>query len=118
MAAPNQRSTNSADIKTGRYTQGGLVDRYRRRLGWWERYPMDLATDDFSFTITKQFEKRPDLVAYTVYEKATLAWLVLQYNNIVDINTEFVAGKVLRLPSAARAQTNLLSNRTGGNIVE
>ncbi len=118
MAAPDQRSTNSVELKTGRYTQGGLTDRYRRRLGWWERYPMDRATDDIVFIITKQFEARPDLVAYTVYGKATLAWLVLQYNNIVDINTEFVAGKALQLPTPQRAQTSLLSQRSGGNVVE
>ncbi len=116
--ASDQRATNASEVKTGRYTQGGLVDRYNRRLGWWERFPMDRSTDDIRFVITKQYENRPDLVAYAVYEKSTLAWLVLQYNNIVDINTEFVTGKVLTLPTPQRAQTNILSQRTGGNIVE
>lgn len=114
----NQRATNSTEVKTGRYTQGGLTDRFNRRLGWWERFPMDRATSDIQFVITKQYEFRPDLVAYAIYEKATLAWLVLQYNNIVDINTEFVTGKILTLPTPQRAQTNILSQRTGGNIIE
>lgn len=114
----NQRATNSTEVKTGRYTQGGLTDRFNRRLGWWERFPMDRATNDIQFVITKQYEFRPDLVAYAIYEKATLAWLVLQYNNIVDINTEFVTGKILTLPTPQRAQTNILSQRTGGNIIE
>jgi len=114
----NQRTTNATEIKTGRYSQGGLTDRFNRRLGWWERVPLERATSDISFVITKQFEGRPDLVSAVVYEKDTLAWLVLQYNNIVDINTEFVTGKVLTLPTPERAQTNLLSRRTGGKVVE
>ena len=114
----NSRATNSSQVPTGRYTQGGLVDRFRTRLGWWERFPLERQTDDVRFTITKQFEGRPDLVAFRFFKQATLAWLVLQYNNIVDINTEFVAGKKIVLPTPRRVQASLLSNTTGGNVVE
>jgi len=116
--ARDRHTTNSSQSKTGRYTQGGLIDRYRNRLGWWERFQMDRQPDDIRFTITPEYDGRPDLVAYRVYKRSTLAWLVLQYNNIVDINTEFVSGKTLVLPTPHRAQVNILSNTTGGNVVK
>lgn len=114
----NQRTTNSAESNNGRYVQGGLTDRFRNRLGWWERFPLERQTDDIRVTITKDTEGRPDLVAFRIYKKATLMWLVLQYNNIVDINTEFVAGKTIVLPTPRRVQVSILSNSTGGNVVE
>lgn len=116
--ARNTGTTNSARSTSGRYTQGGLTDRYRNRLGWWERFPLGRQNDDIRFTITPQYNGRPDLVAYRIYKKATLAWLVLQYNNIVDINTEFVTGKTIFLPTPRRAQVTILANTTGGNPVE
>lgn len=112
-----QRTKNSADANTGRYTQGGLVDRYNNRLGWWERFQLEKQADDIQFNITIEYVGRPDLIAYRLYKKATLAWLVLQYNNIVDINTELVVGATLLLPTPRRVQTSILSNTTGGNIV-
>ena len=118
ITAGKTRTTDSSEVNTGRYTQGGTVDKFKNRLGWWERLPLERQTDDLRFPITKEFEGRPDLVAHRVYKKATLAWLVLQYNNIVDINTEFVTGKMLALPSQLRVQTNILTKSTGGNIVE
>ena len=113
-----QRTTNSAESNSGRYTQGGLVDRFNNRLGWWERFPITRSTDDIRIVVTKQFEGRPDLVAFRVYKQVTLAWLVLQYNNIVDVNTEFVPGKVLTLPTPQRVQVSILTKAVGGNAIE
>jgi hypothetical protein len=45
-------------------------------------------------------------------------WLVLQYNSIVDINTEFVAGESIILPTFERAQTQILTKSVGGNPVQ
>jgi hypothetical protein len=111
-------STDSSENATGRYTQGGLVDKFQNRLGWWERLPLERQTDDLRFPISKEYEGRPDLVAHRVYKRATLAWLVLQYNNIVDINTEFVTGRTLVLPSQQRVQTSILTKSTGGNVIK
>lgn len=114
----SNRTTNSVEVNNGRFVQGGLTDVYNNRLGWWERFPLERATDDIRFTITREFQFRPDLLAFRLYQKATLMWLVLQYNNIVDINTEFVVGKTLYLPTARRVQVNILNQTTGGNIIE
>lgn len=111
------RLTNSADQSKSRYTQGGVVDRFKSRLGWWERFALPRSSDDITFPITRRFERRPDLVAAAVYGQVSLMWLVLQYNQIVDINTEFVAGKTLILPTASRVQLNLLTQPVGGNKV-
>ena len=118
ITAGKIRTTDSSENTTGRYTQGGVVDKFKNRLGWWERVPLEKRTDDLRFPITKEYEGRPDLVAHRVYKKATLAWLVLQYNNIVDINTEFVTGKNLVLPTQLRVQTSILTKSAGGNVVE
>ena len=112
------RLTNSANQSRSRYVQGGSVDRFQNRLGWWERFVIPRSSDDLTFLMTKQFDRRPDLVAFQVYGEVSLMWLVLQYNSIVDINTEFVAGKTIILPTFSRIQANILSQAVGGNRVQ
>lgn len=96
---------SSIDVKRGRYNVGGTTDIFSNRLGWWER-DLDILErkiDDVTYLITKDREFKPSLVAYDVYKTTELEWLVLLYNNIIDINEEFIAGKYLELPSPARA---------------
>jgi len=112
------RLTNSAEQSKSRYVQGGRVDRFQNRLGWWERFPLPRSSDDITFPITRQFDRRPDLVAFQVYGQVSLMWLVLQYNSIVDINTEFIAGKSIILPTFERTQTQILTKSVGGNPVQ
>lgn len=104
------------DNARSRYSQGGTSEEFRRRTGWWER---DLTLtenrdSDEIIKITSQYDKRPDLMAVDVYGSALLQWLILQYNNIVDINEEFVAGKFIKLPIAQRVLFDFLNKRTGG----
>ena len=108
---------NSTDKKHSRYVQGGDTDRYRHRLGWWERRELPLADDDITFEITPQYEHRPDKVAYDVYGNRDLVWLVLQYNTILDVVTEFVVGEKIRLPSQTRVTREILTKQTGGKRV-
>lgn len=96
---------NSLLKRYSRHRQGGTTDLFEKRLGWWEKrtdIPKD-QIDDITFMIESQHEFRPDIVSFLVYGRADLEWLVLQYNNIVDINEEFKAGRELKLPSANRA---------------
>lgn len=96
---------NSLLKRYSRQRQGGETDIFKKRLGWWERrtdIPKD-QVDDIRFTIESMHEFRPDIVAFVTYGRADLEWLVLQYNNIVDINEEFKAGTVINLPSVNRA---------------
>jgi hypothetical protein len=66
------------------------------------------STSDVTMVLTKKYEFRPDLVAYEAYGTPTLMWLVLQYNCILDIATEFVAGATITLPSADRVMMQFM----------
>lgn len=111
------RTTISTDQRLSRYVQGGLTDKYNRRLGWWERFSLPESDDDILYVITSSEDKRPDLVAKRIYNQVRLTWLVLQYNNIVDIETEFRAGKELKLPTQQRVFTQITSQPVGGKLV-
>ena len=112
------RTNNAVELKESRYVQGGTTDRYRNRLGWWERKLFSYEDTDITITLLPSEAGRPDLVAARIYGKATLAWLVLQYNNIVDIETEFTTGTEIRLPSQRRVTLDVMTQPTGGNRVE
>lgn len=113
----NERGFNVTRSST-RYTRGGISDVHNTRVGWWERTILTEDATDVFFEITARTERRPDLISNILYESPTYAWLVLQFNNIVDINTELTMGTMLKLPTPARLNTVLLVNSTGGNRVE
>lgn len=113
----NSRTSNSADQRLSRYTQGGETDRFAKRLGWWERTLFERRTDDITYTIQTHEDRRPDLVAKNVYGQVSLMWLVLQYNTIVDIETEFLAGKTLTLPTPQRVMLEIVNKPVGGKPV-
>ena len=98
--------TSSANDTTSRYVMGGETEQLNPGyLDWWERTIFPPALDDIPFTITKKYSKRPDALAYDTYGKDKLGWLILQYNNIQDINTEFVEGAEITLMSPQRVLT-------------
>lgn len=113
----NTQPASSAENTLSRYVQGGLTDVYNNRLGWWDGYALAPASDDTSFPLDPKYHQRPDLLAFDAYGKSTLMWLVLQFNNIVDINEEFVSGAVIRLPSKSRVFASILIYQAGGNPV-
>jgi hypothetical protein len=96
----------------GRYVQGGAVEQFPKRIGWWERKVMEFANSDVQFVITPQYNKRPDTLAYNMYGSARMQWLVLQFNSIVDINEEFITGATIRLPLRSRVFSELLTHQT------
>ena len=91
-------TTSSVNDPNSRYVQGGTTDVYPARLGWWERLVIEPASDDTTFYLPPSYNLRPDLLAYDLYGKAVYAWIILQYNSIVDINTEFVTGAQITYP--------------------
>lgn len=112
------QNTNSVNNSLSRYVQGGITDVFTNRLGWWEPTLFTSQSDDIQiFALPSKYNTRPDLLAYDTYGKATLAWIVLQYNLIVDIEEQFVTGVALTLPSVARVTQSMLQNKTGGNVV-
>lgn len=108
---------NSTEFNRSRYVHGGTTDRHPTRLGWWSRKDLAKSPDDIFVTINARYHKRPWMVAYDYYQDHNLEWLVLQYNSILDINEEFVSGKVIRIPSAQRLGLEILTGSLGGNRV-
>lgn len=105
--ATQKRSDQQAG---SRYKQGGdvtIVDG--NKLGWWERKIMPKSTTDITFTVTAEYQYRPDKLAYDVYGRANLQWFVLQYNNVTDLFRDFAVGSVIVLPTKSRLYMELLS---------
>ena len=94
-----------------RYLQGGTSELSGDKIAWWERKEISKpAMDDISIFIDMVFAERPDLVAEQYYSTAELEWLVLQYNNIIDIKEEFVYGKTITIPSNSRVRNSITSS--------
>ncbi len=113
----NTQPTSSAQNPTSRYVQGGVTDVYNNRLGWWSGFVISPSPTDVSFPLEPKYHQRPDLLAFDAYGNSTLMWLVLQYNKIVDINEEFVAGALITLPTKSRVFSSIMTNQAGGNPV-
>jgi len=64
---------------------------------------------DIIYVIPVVYAGKPDLIAFDYYGRNDLGWLVLQYNNIVDINEELTVGKTIRLPAKRRVFYSILS---------
>lgn len=92
-----------------RYSQGGTTEVISQRLGWWERKIFPKSPMDVTLVITRKYAYRPDVMAYDMYGKATLAWFILQYNNISDINIDFAEGITIVLPTRDRLFGELLT---------
>lgn len=92
----------------GRYTQGGKADSTSTTIGWWERTIFPQSPLDVTLVITKKYAGRPDLIAYDMYGKSTMMWVVLQYNNVVDLQEDLTEGTTIRLPTKGRLFGELL----------
>ena len=96
--------------------QGGLVDDFNNRLGWWERrvYPTD--TSDVTLILPAKYNMRPDLLAFDLYGTASLQWFILQYCSIGDL-TKFTQGIELTLPTKSRLVSQLLNPANTQNVI-
>jgi len=92
-----------------RYSSGGTTSYVGGRIGWWDRTVFTPSDTDITYTISTKYDGRPDKLAYDTYGRDGLAWFILQYNNIIDYNTEFVTGATIKLPTTARTFTELLT---------
>lgn len=99
---------NKSSLKKSRsrMLNGGETEIKGTKLGWWERkkLPKEKSTD-IEITIDEEYSGRPDLISFDYYGVTTLMWLILQYNNIVDLEEEFTTGKTIVIPSPERAIT-------------
>lgn len=108
-------TNHSVQQPSSRYVQGGRTTKLSNRTGWWERRIIPSREDDITITVRPSEENNPDLLAYNIYEKANLGWLVLQYNNIVDPVVELRAGVRLTLPSFERVMLSIMTRQPGGH---
>lgn len=98
-------------VPRGRYSNGGGTIDHGTRLGWWEMQNFPKSHDDLRVIIRGKYVRRPDLLAYDVYGQAGMMWLVLQYNNILDMQEEFVDGLEITLPTKSRVMTEITAHR-------
>lgn len=108
---------NSTDVTHSRYTQGGQTERYPTRLGWWTRRAFPKSDTDIKVTITDRSHQRPWIVSYDYYGSEQYEWLILQYNNILDVTDEFVVGTIITIPSHQRLNLEIMSGTTGGQKI-
>lgn len=66
--------------------------------------PVSAAPDDYLYTIEPQYNLRPDLLAFTLYDDASLWWVFIQRNlNVLqDPIFDFVAGTKIYLPKPSQ----------------
>jgi len=103
---------SSLNRRNSRYVQGGSTEQFADRLGYWQRriFPMD-ETDEI-YVIEAKYHKRPWLLAHDKYQDVELMWIILQYNTILDVDTEFVTGREIRLPTATRLFMDILTRKS------
>lgn len=104
--------TSSLDRVNSRYVQGGTTEDLPNRLGFWDRKVFPRDTTDRVITLEAKYDRRPWLLAHDLYKDSRLMWFLLQYNTIVDIDTEFVAGAEITYPTPYRLRVGLLSRGT------
>lgn len=113
------RDKTSLAKRNSRMLNGGTTETKGDKLGWWERRELRKDTSsDIRITIPEIFSERPDLLAFRIYRRPDLFWLILQYNNIVDIEEEFVAGKEIILPSVDRTLSSLVNRNIRRESIE
>lgn len=98
--------------RKSRYVQGGKTELKRKRLGWWERN-IDIPKNDVTdilVPISGKYVNRPDLISFDYYGDATLVWIILQYNDIIDVKEELTIGTEITIPSRDRVYYEIMVN--------
>lgn len=107
-------ATNSLYTTNSRYTNGGTTETSGNFLEWWNRKVFNKDSTDFTMTLDKTYEGRPDKLATVLYDDSSLWWVILQYNGILDLNTEFIEGVTLTIPTKDRVLTEFITGSSGG----
>lgn len=111
------KNKNSLAKRRTRMLDGGISEIKGNKIGWWERRTLQKnSVTDRIILITEKYDKRPDLMARDYLGSTRLMWIVLQYNNIVDIEQEFVLGKEVIIPSRTRAESEFTRKSPKRNL--
>jgi len=86
------------------YFKTKIIDDYRDILQM-PSMPMD--DNDEYYTIESKFDRRPDLLAYSLYGNTRLWWVFARrnMNEIKDPIRDFRTGVTIRIPSADALST-------------
>ncbi|AVH85294.1 hypothetical protein RsoM2USA_366 [Ralstonia phage RsoM2USA] len=106
--------TTSLDSKYTRYVSGGVTEVGTYGIEYWEKNVWKDDSTDLVYTLTKADEKQPWILAQAFYGNPNLMWVILQYNNILDVQEEFVEGIQLLIPTRDRVFKEFLKNPNGG----
>lgn len=108
------RNTDSTKTTNGRYVHGGTTEVNKDQVEFWERKIFQQSDEDKVYVIEEIFDKRPDKLAFVLYEDSRLWWVICQYNNIIDVHDEFVTGKEILIPVKERVINQFLTGTQGG----
>lgn len=114
IAPTNPAAKSSVTRKNSRYVLGGLTEISPGFLQWWNKNFLTNDSTDIYYTLEKKFEQRPDLLANAFYDDPYLWWVIPQYNTVLDFNTEFLEGLVLRVPTKTRVNAFATNSNIGG----
>ena len=101
----DKRSTNRSK---SRMVQGGVATVNDNKIGWFEFREMAPDSNERYFTMTVNDLGRFDKIAFMFYGSVELEWVILQYNNIVDIQ-DVVVGDRIKIPSKTYVQSMILT---------
>lgn len=66
------------------------------------RLNLEAKENDIFFQVTKELEKRPDLISFDIYGTADLWWVIYEFNEINDPFFDLTQGQILRMPASER----------------
>ena len=105
------------DTKFSRYLHGGKTETSKNKLGWHERVIIPHDASDIVYVMEKKYEGRPDLLASVMFNDPSLAWVILQFNRILDPAVELREGTVLRIPTVDRLKSKILTKKFEPNVI-
>ena len=109
----SNNQTNSLFNKYSRFVGGGTTEVANAMIEWWERGIFSRDPTDIVYTVQNFYTGRPDLIANVFYNEVRYAWVICQYNNIIDPFGEIIAGRILLIPTITRLPL-MLSTKQGG----
>lgn len=104
----------SVDSSKSRYVHGGTTEVSTTHLEYWDRKKILPDMSDDTYVLEHLYEGKPHLLSSVMYGDSRLWWVICQVNHILDINEEFVEGKVLIIPSKERIMREIMNGKKGG----